>query len=352
MVETVEEKMDTQESVQPALSEIDKNKENLLFDKLYKNRENLNKCLANALTIQSMYKKDLKILIRLFEFFLEVNQLDMAYDLCENDLLKNFNLIESNLFDAHFNKFGAQIIQNLSIKSPAQSGQLDQSKLNKTDSNDEFYFKLFLKLSQASQENLVKQLLDKYQSSFAFLKPFIESASTDKKPAQQAPQTVDVKDFYVNLAKNRETLFMIRDLLLIYRKFIPDYGLYFIDGFLNVEKHLFANLVQKNPTGQVESNFTNIEKRSLNLMRRLCVIDLIPEFVHLIEKPDNRYCYRWIEKCLEFYCKYLINSIEINKQSDSLVRFNYITTTLVYVSKINNLTIFSSNLDMALYRKH
>jgi hypothetical protein len=71
--------------------------------------------------------------------------------------------------------------------------------------------------------------------------------------------------------------------------------------------------------GKIDPKLLSIERRSLNVMRRLCVADLIPEFVYLIDKLDNRHCYRWIEKSLEFYCKYTINAIEIDLNSDQMM---------------------------------
>jgi hypothetical protein len=308
----------------------------MLFENLFKSRNDVKKSLATAITIQSIYKNDLKILIKLFDFFVETNQLDSAFDLCEKELFKNFNLNETNLLDFHLNKFGNQIIGNFKKKS--------SNNLTVNSAQDEFYFKLFLKFGQQSQEVLVKKLLDKYHSQFLFLKTFVENSTKQSQMVgQQSAQTIDIKQFYLNLAENCGNFFIMRDLLLIYPKFIPEYGLFFIDGFLNVEKHLlqtFANLVQKNISTQLSSNLINIEKRSLNLMRRICIIDLIPEFVHLIDKLDNRHCYRWIEKSLEFFSKYVINTLEVTlvrEETDDLserLKFNYSSIKLLYDSEL------------------
>ena len=329
----MEENMDCTEKLS---SNIENKNSNLdkclitLFENLQKSRNDIKKSLAIAITIQSLYRKDLKILIQLFEFFIETNQLDVAFDLCENDLFKTFDLNETNLFDVHFNNFVTQIIHKLRPSNRLPK-QID-------DGSEAIYYKLFLKFNQQSQENLIKKLLDNCHSKFSFLKTFVEN-TTKQSLGQQSTQIIDVKQFYLNLADNCEYFFIIRDLLLIYPKFILDYGLFFIDGFLNVEKHLlqtFANLVQKNISTQLSSNLINIEKRSLNLMRRMCVIDLIPEFVHLIDKLDNRHCYRWIEKSLEFFSKYVINSLEVTlvKESDDSekLKFNYSSIKLLYVS--------------------
>ncbi len=59
------------------------------------------------------------------------------------------------------------------------------------------------------------------------------------------------------------------------------------------------------------SELNENRKRSHNLFRKLCVIDLIPSFVNLIEnKLDNKTDYRWIEKSLEFYTKFTFNNCE------------------------------------------
>ena len=341
--------MTSSESVNEKMDCTEKNSENtenetpnldkcliILFENLHKSRNDPKKSLATAITIQSLYRKDLKIIIKLFEFFLETKQLDSAFDLCENDLFKNFDLNETSLFDSHLNKFGNQIIKNL--KSSSLNVKDTKIMSRKFEEKDEMYFKLFLKFNQQSQEVIVKKLLDKYHSRFSFLKTFVEN-STKQSTGQQSNQTIDIKQFYFNLAGNCETFFIMRDLLIIYPKFIIDYGLFFIDGFLNVEKHLlqtFANLVQKNFSTQLSSNLINIEKRSLNLMRRMCVIDLIPEFVHLIDKLDNRHCYRWIEKSLEFFSKYVINSLEVTLVKDTddseKLKFNYSNIKLLFVS--------------------
>lgn len=280
-----------------------------LFEKLIQTKqENPNKSLSLALTIQTMYKDNLEVLIQLFKFYLEMNQLDLAQDILENDILRNFNLNDTTLFDFDLNKFSFQIISNLSVRSIS-------NRSNSTSKNDDIHFKLFIKLNQDCQEKLVKQLFEKYKSLFAFLKTYSEiNIDKNKQPITQF-QNIDFKDFYVKLAENRNSLYEFRDLLLIYRKFIPDYGIFLIDSFLNIDKNFYMYVVHKNQlaTGnnsQVDPILTSIERRSLNIMRRLCVVDLIPEFVYLIDKLDNRHCYRWIEKSLEYFCKYTINSIQ------------------------------------------
>jgi hypothetical protein len=65
-----------------------------LIRQLFDAETNLSKSLTLAITIQTMFSKDLEALEKLFQFFIEKNQIEMATDLWQNDLLKNFNLSE------------------------------------------------------------------------------------------------------------------------------------------------------------------------------------------------------------------------------------------------------------------
>ena len=311
-----------------------------LFKKLYAYRDNLNKYVTFAMTIQTMYKRDLGALVNLFEFYVHMERLDMALDICENDIFKSFNLLESPLFDAHLSIFAKQIIANLSIKSLSNTTSSNSASSSSSSSSkaEEFYFKLFAKFSAANQDRLVRLLLEKYQAKLMFIKLFCETSAGDNKNKQQQQQqqqqqhSLDIKNFYANLASCKDELFELRDLLLIHRKLIPEYGLFLIDGLLNTEKQLFANLLQRQQQQQqqqlpqqhqlIDPAILSIEWRSLNVMRRLCVVDLIPEFVYLISKLDNRHCYRWIEKSLEFFCKYVLNAIEIRHHHRQLPTTN------------------------------
>lgn len=294
-----------------------------MFQKLKETSGNVNKCLTMAMTIQAMYRTDLKTLIELFDFYKEMNQVDMASDLCQNDIFKNFNLQENDSFDDHLKIFAIQIIQNMSTKTNTKSELIQTTN---------FYLNLFLKFGLASQETLIKLILDKYRSNFGFLK-LNETVSADKKVVQTS-QPVDIPDFYMKLSTRLDILFIMKELLVVYPKLIADYGIFLIDGFLNMEKHIVANLVQS--IANKDSTFIGIERRSLNLMRKLCVVDFIPDFVHLIEKLDNRHCYRWIEKSLEFFSKYTIHSIDVSytqSMDDRVkqVKINYSTVKLLYV---------------------
>lgn len=300
-----------------------------LFEKLDKYKQDATKFLAMAITMQTIHKKDLATLVKLFEYYLKLNRIEMAADLFENELLKNFDLLKSVEFEHHFEQFSRQIIKNLSIKSINEpSGELNNT-------NEYKYFNVFLKLTSVGQEKLFKQLLDKHSSEFQFLKSFLDTVEKSKPPVQLS---LDINEFYLKLANNREQLFLVRDLLLMNKKLIPDYGIFLIDGLMNAEKILFTSLIQKANTNGIQADILNIEKRSLNIIRRLCVIELIPEFVCLLEKLDNRHCYRWIEKSLEFHCKLLINSIQAKCSNDSskpypkCIHFEYQPLQLLSVS--------------------
>jgi len=281
---------------------------NGLFEKLNKYKEDATKFMAMAITMQTIHKKDLVTLVKLFEFYLKLNRIEMAADLFENELIKNFDLLKSIEFEHLFEHFSRQIIKNLSIKSLNEP-----DGASKNTSEDE-YFNVFLKLTSVGQDKLFKQLLEKHSLEFQFLKNFLDSVDKTKPPVRVP---IDIKEFYLKLANNSEQLFLVRDLLLMNKKLIPDYGLFLIDGLMNAEKILFTSLIQKANTNGIQADIVNIEKRSLNIIRRLCVIELIPEFVYLLDKLDNRHCYRWIEKSLEFHCKLLINSIQAKCLNDS-----------------------------------
>lgn len=299
----------------------------------------LTKNLTLAITIQTMFNKDAEVLERLFRFFIDQKQIDMAIDLWETDILRKFNLSTVTEFDAHLARISTQIIFHLSVKALSEREKNQLAKLE-IDPIDEFYLELFLKLSQPSQEKLITQLLDKYRTGFSFLKinP-AEQAASVKKELPTVQQTIDIREFYTKLIEVKETIFITKNLLTIYKKFIPEYGLFLIDGFLNIEKQLFANLIQN--SSQTDQILSNIEKRSLNVIRRICVVDLIPEFIYLIDKLDNRHCYRWIEKSLEFFTKYTLNSIEAKMETippgRSFVKIGYVNVRLLNVIYFNTL---------------
>ncbi len=291
----------------------------------------LTKNLSLAITIQTIFSEDPEILERLFCFFINKNQIEMALDLWENSLLKKFNLAATSVFDLHLKKISIQVINHLSVK---EASRTDLNLVDKVEnmSSGEFYLQLFLKLSPASQEKLVTQILEKFKTGFGFLRTNMPEGGKKDQPA------FDITDFYSKLVEVKETIFLTKSLLSIYRKMIPEYGLFLIDGFLNIEKQLFANLIQQssNLPGQTDQILSNIEKRSLNLIRRICVVELIPEFIYLIDKLDNRHCYRWIEKSLEFFTKYTMNAIEARCEK-GVVKLDYLSIRLLNVSyKIRN----------------
>lgn len=327
----------TKEKEEPAALKSDDFKYKLL-DRLFSPDADTTKSLTLAITIQTMFSKDLEVLERLFNFFIQKNQLEMALDLWENTLLKKFNLSPINVFDLHLTKIATQIIYHLNVKAMSHREKNQKTKID-INQTDEFYLQLFLKLSQPSQEKLATQLLDKYRMGFSFLRINMPDATKKDQPVTQ--QTIDIREFYTKLIEVKDTIFLTKNLLAIYRKFIPEYGLFLIDGFLNIEKQLFTNLIQNstNLPKQTDQILNNIERRSLNVIRRICVVDLIPEFIYLIEKLDNRHCYRWIEKSLEFFTKYTLNSIEAKTEMvkvdgvmTSVVKLDYNSMRLLNVS--------------------
>jgi hypothetical protein len=295
--------------------------EDKLFAKLIalNDAKQFDACYSTALTIEALYKDNLAILVKLFEFYKEHNHIDMSFNLCSTGLFKRgFDFIKPSQFDIHLKRFAQSIIQNLLVRT--STARMHKVLADVSEHELSFYFKIFSRLDNIAQEKLVVRLLDKLKHDFGFLKAYLEQTGQEKGKQPTSQTLIDIKDFYVNLIRNKENLFLLRDLLLVYRKFIPDYGLFLIDGFFNTEKHLYANLAQNNSGDEILS----IEKRSLNLMRRICAVELIPEFVYLVDKLENRHCYRWIEKSLEFFTKYAIaaTEIKIGENSDTF-EFNY-----------------------------
>ena len=235
-----------------------------LLERLENSDTSLTQNLTLAITIQTMFNKDPEVLERLFRFFIDQKQMEMALDLWENDIIKRFNLSAVAEFDVHLKRIVTQIIFHLSVKALSEREKKQLTKLE-IDPIDEFYLELFLKLSQPSQEKLVTQLLDKYRNGFSFLKISSTEAVNVKKEQPTLQQSIDIREFYSKLIEVKDTIFTTRSLLTIYKKFIPDYGLFLIDGFLNIEKQLFANLIQN--SSQTEQILSNIEKRSLKAQR-------------------------------------------------------------------------------------
>lgn len=342
----MDQKMDTNGTEVVDVKPIDQYQEDL-FKSLDANVSvNVNMCYSIALTVETVYRSNLPVLTRLFEFYKQHDQIDMARRLCENILMRNFdfNHDASGAFDVHLNSFGYNLVRHMAGKMGLKLA-LKYHDVNFTVSD--FYWKLFAKFADPQQDKFLVKLMEKYKTYFSFLKAYSESGALDKKsqtPAQ-AP-CVDVREIYVNLAKYKGYLLLMRDLMLVYQRFIIDYGLFFIDAFLNMEKHLLANLVQNcannNSALNVDVSVTSAEKRSLNLMRRICVNEFILEFVYLIDKLDNRHCYRWIEKSLEFFTKYAIAATQVKNSSDDTVEFIYSRVSLLNVS-YHNLT-FSSHI--------
>ena len=282
-----------------------------LLDRLQGNESSLNKSLALAFTIQTMYGKDIDLLEKIFQFYLQRNQIERAAELLENDLLKKFKISETNCFDHHLRKFAQQIIINLSL---INSPKVDQN------TEDGLYFQLFLKLSVQCQEKLVVEILEKFRANCTLFKLCVMvNEVADKKPASQTNSSFDLKELYLKLSECKESIFLSKKLTIIFKKFIPEYGLFIIDGLLNVEKQYYTHLAQTSVQQHIDPTLLHSERRSLNAIRRICVADLIPDFIYLVDKLDNRHCYRWIEKSLEFFTKYTLSSAyaEILKNQDT-----------------------------------
>lgn len=274
-----------------------------------------------ALTMEALFKDNLATLTRLFEFYKSNKRSDMAYQLCANQLLKNFDLTKPNLFDDDLFRFARSIVDAA-------------KKEEKTNEEDNFYSDVFDQLSPQLQQKLLQTILDRLKSGqFGFLRNFSNPTSDETKPGGARPglTATEMNEFYDSLGKNKDYLILMRDLLVRRPSFIEDQGLFMIDAFLNLEKHAFL---------PASSSGDSTERRSLNVMRRVCVVELIPRFVSLIEKLDNRHCYRWIEKSLEFYTKYTIAAIRVNKQeNNNNIPFTYLPISLINV-KVNNPNIF------------
>lgn len=299
---------------------------------------NLEKCLSQVIFIRAMFKQDPNVLLKLFDFCLDTDQIKMAADILFNDILKTSNLNESNEFEIYLTKFCLTIIKNLS----SQKSVVTEFLIDKLDDRYQILFKLYQSLDSNLQQLLVLKILDKYRSNLnKYVKLFIE---TDKKstPIQPCQQQIELKDFYMNFAQTYQYLYLIKDILFIYTNYAQEYGLYLIDTFLNIEKHMHTFLVQNTAQLKLDPSLVSMEKRSLNLIRRFCVLDLIPDFSVLIDKLDNRHCYRWIEKCLEFFTKYSVYSTRVSAESNmendrtDLVNIYYSSIKLLHVIKFGN----------------
>lgn len=331
-------------------------KENLkleyLFKKLESNELNLNKKLSFALTIEIEYEDKIEILIKLFNFYKQNKQLQHAHNLFEN-LIKKFSFLEINSFDNELEALLITIIvynlkqqqqQKISI-SPAR---ISTTLLKKEFSNNpsvvnntiNYLFKhinndmydFYLNLFQNKPETLIINLLDKYRTYFQFLKINLinEVNSMTTTAAASNGNTANsisilyqlIKNLYKNLINNEFKLVLYKYLIKFYSKYIPGYGIQLIDFLLNAEKQIITShntlaslMTSASSSPQLvhsssSSSSLAIDKRSLTLFRKLCVIDLIPEFINFIDnKLDNKIYYRWIEKSLEFYFKYVLNAI-------------------------------------------
>ena len=302
----------------------DDQKIKMIFEKLEStnNELNLNKKLSLALTAEMMFEKNLEIMIRIFDFYRSNKQYQMAQSLF-SILIQNFTFLDTNHFDSQLESFALTII--------LYNHRLQNEKKNENDASIacfsqlippedyEFYLNLYQSQTLRTQEKLIVQLLDKYRGLFQF----------SKQPAENETQLVD---YYKNLASNELKFNLLKYLLKFYSKYLPVYGLKLIDCLFNAEKQCFPSTTQL--VGELNEN----GKRSLNLFRKLCVIDLIPSFVNLIEnKLDNKTYYRWIEKSLEFYTKFTSNSIFVKNVdfNSKTIEFGYKEVKLTQVRRLN-----------------
>ena len=306
-------------------------KASLLFNRLLKIENNQPeskfKIQALALTIQSMCAGHFGMLVKLFEFYVEQRLLEMCADIFENLLFKNFDLLNNaahaNLFDKHTDAFTVEIIRQLSPKRQSVIG------LNQTggqEKENEFYFQVFLKMSQSNQDKFVGKVVER----------LVADLSLFLKVDANAAKALDIPELYASMGKHRSSVFKLRDLLLVYKNFIPEYGLHMNDSFLNVEKTIYQCLVTQSGlycAAQFDADVLSVERRALNVTRRLCVLEFMPEFLQLIDKLDNRHCYRWIEKSLEFFTKYALCSTVVTYENDKW-QFDYSTYKLLNVNTL------------------
>lgn len=127
-------------SYQPSLKSADFKYK--LLERLENSDASLTKNLTLAITIQTMFNADLEVLERLFRFFIERKQLDMAVDLWENDLLKRFNLAIATAFDEHLQRIATQIIYHLSVKKLSDR---EKKQLIKIDTKYDILLKILVK---------------------------------------------------------------------------------------------------------------------------------------------------------------------------------------------------------------
>ena len=296
-------------------------KAKIIFDKLESMNElNLTKKLSLALTAEITFEKNLEILIKLFDFYKYSKQFQMAQNLFSN-LVQNFTFQDTVCFDSQLQYFALTIIlYNHRMQNEKKSlnvGSVDCFKKLIQSDEYEFYLSLYQSQSLRIQEKLIVQLLDKYRSLFQFTKQNTENESN----------TSLIKEYYKIFAINELKFNLFKYLLKSYTKYLPTYGLKLVDFVFNAEKQCFPST-----NSAIESNENG--KRSLNLFRKLCIIDLIPTFVSLIEtKLDNKTYYRWIEKSLEFYTKYTFNATYVQQVNPSTqsIQFGYKEVKLIQV---------------------
>jgi hypothetical protein len=242
---------------------------------------NLTKNLSIALTLETLNENSLYVLSKVFEFYVKHDQFDYANNLF-NQIVKKFSFLNTNEFDHQLKEFSLAIV-------------------NKKHTC--FYGRLFFSQPIQKQDNLIIQLLDKYRHQFSFLK--LAKPFNDNNYNNESLLLDQIKLKYKQLIENYDSLDIFKRLLVDHPKYIPIYGIQFVDTLMSIEKTLALNQF-------ILENDYYAARRSCNLFRKIFVIDLIGEFIFAIDKLENKVFYRWIEKSLEFHTRLSINAIVVS----------------------------------------
>jgi hypothetical protein len=257
--------------------------------------------IQTALLLQNFHENNLYVQIKLFEFYVNKNLDDLSTNSL-NKLIKFYSFIETDIFDLHLYLIAKSIIwKNLNIKI---DDKIDEAQL-------EFYFKLFKNQSIRTQEKYLIQILDKLKVKFTSI--LKSNDSTNDK---------SLCDVYIEILKNENELLIFKYLLKLNSKYIQIYAIQLIDSLLNLEKQLLFSHHHHRHSNQrnrddASNNDDLANKRSINLFRKICIIDFIYDYIALIDKLDNKIYYRWIEKSLEFFCKLILYSFDYVKMAST-----------------------------------
>jgi hypothetical protein len=285
----------------------------------YKDTDN-DENIQIAILMHNFYENNLYVQMKLFDFYTNVRQLDLACSLFSK-LIKFYSFTDTSLFDKHMTCVANAIVyKNLNINL------CDYQDIELID----FYFDLFKMQSVRTQEKYIAQMLDKYRLVFSFAR--LASGTTNASDSKQA-----LKDAYTCLLANENSFFSMKYLIQLYPKHITVYGVQLVDSLLHVEKQLVCQTSQQQSAnsndksasktgachdGDDDTHLAN--KRSLNLFRKVAVIDLICDFIGQTEKLDNKNFYRFIEKSLEFFCKlslYTMDAVPFGAADSFMFKF-------------------------------